>query len=712
MLLKKINKASSQIKFDQWFVGVIDASGEFDFGRLKNKEWYFSFEITQNPKNLALLFYICNKLKIGFVRSTNFDKKNIENLRNQEFNKIYINKLKNNEKAYVYSLQSKTQIQKVILPTLEEYLPRTSKLYSQFRMLKKAFEILDDELLSQSKKDFDLSMLWYKKEKLKQQLGCLESPIWENINYSILNEISLSQILSKSWIIGFIEGKNSTFSIKNPARGRTFRWELRDSNKSNKIILKSIAIILGCLSREFPNGDFIVFASNQKVKILMDYFQDVFKGRNKRIFAVWCLGYDKYILPKQKRNYPAADKAAKLIQKLKDDKKRLDNYNKACFNMYLKEQTLNVDSIKFTKILDASNSFDFNEWLTGFTDGDGGFYFHPREDGSWSFAFKISQARYNIRVLCYILSQLKVGSIHPKSREDNDIVNDNKINQIEFEGSLDQDDNEQGEFVDSYKHYVFSIQDREILQNIIIPLFEKYPPRTGKKYYDFTQLKKALAISLNSSFSKVERNNLLLELWENKKNVNQKDLVSIVWETFKNFSEDDVEIHRYAKLVLSKSWVLGFTEAEGSFSLQKNNKTNFKYFWALPQVLDIIVLKALAATLLLNAPRSVSRKKYGPYWTVEATNETGVKFVLEYFQGIKMRGMKSTEYKIWSKAFLKDGASQNTPIHREKTLIRLRALRKRIRPILSTKTFNLFFTNRKNPNSPNSKKSSSFFYFF
>jgi len=53
----------------------------------------------------------------------------------------------------------------------------------------------------------------------------------------------------------------------------------------------------------------------------------------------------------------------------------------------------------------------FYEWLVGFTDGDGSFSV-VRQNNSWSLIYKLGQSTYNLRILHFIKTQLKVGRIY------------------------------------------------------------------------------------------------------------------------------------------------------------------------------------------------------------------------------------------------------------------------------------------------------------
>ena len=48
----------------------------------------------------------------------------------------------------------------------------------------------------------------------------------------------------------------------------------------------------------------------------------------------------------------------------------------------------------------------FYDWLVGYTDGDGNFYFAKTKNGVWHFCFSIAQSTYNLRALYHIKTML------------------------------------------------------------------------------------------------------------------------------------------------------------------------------------------------------------------------------------------------------------------------------------------------------------------
>lgn len=247
---------------------------------------------------------------------------------------------------------------------------------------------------------------------------------------------------------------------------------------------------------------------------------------------------------------------------------------------------------------------NFQQWLVGFTDGDGSFSIIRVAEGKWTLFFKIGQSSYNLRALYFIKKQLGVGSVHVEANSKGD----------------------------------FRIRDRKVIGSVILPIFDKYPLLTSK-YYDYQKFKKAYKILTNPNLSTKEKDSLLLEL---KSKRVPTDYISPAWEKL-NYKVNDTSD---AKLVISKYWLVGFTEAEGSFYLVNKEPTRIVHAFEITQKLDIIVLKAIAHIL------GISTKKKKTYNTVVTTNSRSITNIIEYYSNT-MKGMKAVEFKIWARSFVK-----------------------------------------------------------
>jgi virulence-associated protein VapD len=91
---------------------------------------------------------------------------------------------------------------------------------------------------------------------------------------------------------------------------------------------------------------------------------------------------------------------------------------------------------------------------------------------------------------------------------------------------------------------------------------------------------------------------------------------------------------------MSKPWLVGFTEAEGSFYLFNKGANRIVHAFEITQKLDRIVLDAAALILGI---KEVRIKK--TYFTAYADSLQDVQKIISFFLNT-MKGMKSLEYRI------------------------------------------------------------------
>jgi hypothetical protein len=133
---------------------------------------------------------------------------------------------------------------------------------------------------------------------------------------------------------------------------------------------------------------------------------------------------------------------------------------------------------------------------------------------------------------------------------------------------------------------------------------------------------------------------------------------------------------------MSKYWLVGFTEAEGSFYIVKKDYTRLVHAFEITQKLDIIVLESIAHILGI----SVTSKK--TYNTVVTTNSRAINNIIAYYKNT-MKGMKALEYRIWMRSFNKYKGNY-TELKKVRDLIR------KIRLIRVDKNFHIKHNDIKN----------------
>ena len=147
--------------------------------------------------------------------------------------------------------------------------------------------------------------------------------------------------------------------------------------------------------------------------------------------------------------------------------------------------------------------------------------------------------------------------------------------------------------------------------------------------------------------------------------------ISPTWKIINN----DITTLDSAMKVVSKSWLIGFTEAEGSFYIVKKGPKRLVHAFEITQKLDIIVLEAIAKILGL----TVTKKKTSN--TVVTTKAERVKFLVTYYHKT-MKGMKSLEFRIWARSFSKNNKNFES-------LSKVQNLMRNIRSIRLDKNFEI-----------------------
>lgn len=278
--------------------------------------------------------------------------------------------------------------------------------------------------------------------------------------------------------------------------------------------------------------------------------------------------------------------------------------NKRLFTSHqrLNEERLNVKN---------TNRALFEQWLVGFTDGDGNFHISHQGTGTsikWTLGYKLAQSEYNSRILNYIKKELKVGS-------------------ITRDGTKVQ----------------YFIRDRKVIETIILPIFDKYPLLTTK-YFDYLKLKNALAVLNKTSLTKEEQN---VKLFAIKNSTPNKDYMCPAWNNARLPLTNVDSINN----VMTKSWLVGFIEAEGSFYLVSKTPTRIVHGFGLTQKRDKIVLESIG--IILHIKNAVRYKELHNHYILDTTNSRAIENIIDFFKNT-MKGVKSLEYRIWARSYTKD----------------------------------------------------------
>ena len=189
----------------------------------------------------------------------------------------------------------------------------------------------------------------------------------------------------------------------------------------------------------------------------------------------------------------------------------------------------------------------------------------------------------------------------------------------------------------------YRVRDVKNIINFIIPIFDKHLLLTCK-YYSFYLFREAAFILSNSNISYSDKNRLLLKLKSKKL---PKNYISPAWSLNIQDSIEKMNFE-YASKVMSKGWLVGFTEAEGSFYLVSKSINRLVHGFEVNQKLDKTVL--LAIKYLSHIKTDVQNKKAG-YFSLSTTNSRAIENIIEFYKNTT-KGMKSVEYRIWARSYL------------------------------------------------------------
>lgn len=265
--------------------------------------------------------------------------------------------------------------------------------------------------------------------------------------------------------------------------------------------------------------------------------------------------------------------------------------------IYNNSRYINVRAIR----LDSPSQgipFIFNQWLVGFTDGDGTFTIDRQKGGKkWNLVFKLNQAKVNGQLMHFIKICQGIGHI---------TYTQNRV--------------------------TYRVRDRNHLTNIIFPIFDAFPQKTTK-YLDYLLIKEASNLIDNRNSYTTERFNEKME---------------IIYSKLINIRESGVEYE--GSFVLTDDWLLGFWEAEGSLYIvdkaESGRPLRLSHGLGITQKKDRRILEQIRIKLVGKA--NVKFNRHG-FYSWDSTSKIVVNKAILFFQG-RLKGRKSLTFAIWKKS--------------------------------------------------------------
>lgn len=199
--------------------------------------------------------------------------------------------------------------------------------------------------------------------------------------------------------------------------------------------------------------------------------------------------------------------------------------------------------------------------------------------------FKISQKNNNSQVLHFFKKLLNCGKV------------------VNFERTMSS----------------YLVRDQSSLKNIIIPFFETYPLVTSKRH-EFQRFKQALEIATNPT-------------------IKQKDKITLI---------NKLKHEMVVKPPITKSWVVGFVEANGNFYITRKSLV---HGFAISQKKDKDVLERIVEELGIKADVRWNKKGF---YVLDTTNSSNIKTIKNYFFNT-MKSRKSLVYRIWARTLKHKG---------------------------------------------------------
>jgi hypothetical protein len=280
------------------------------------------------------------------------------------------------------------------------------------------------------------------------------------------------------------------------------------------------------------------------------------------------------------------------------------------FFMEIPSRNFTVSSLLIQKASQRLNAKDI-QWFVGFSDGDGclSVYKEKKYANNWRHEYTIGLEIADIRLLYKIKSFLGCGTVR-------------KYNNVA----------------------IFRIKKVHHILYILIPIFDKYPLLTEKKRYSYLNFRKTFLYKvLNSKRATIEDKNYC----ENLLQKNPENLYRLPL--------DDLLINLKSECNgYFDNWIVGFTEAEGSFYFIKdpsNSQSNLRAEFRISQNDNLLLLNHIRNRLNIKREVALATNSKNHYYIIATSIQT-IKNVIVFFSNpslVQLKGKKHLNFTIWLK---------------------------------------------------------------
>jgi Cytochrome b/b6/petB/LAGLIDADG endonuclease len=282
-------------------------------------------------------------------------------------------------------------------------------------------------------------------------------------------------------------------------------------------------------------------------------------------------------------------------------------------------QSAEVQKLEYSKNLSTFQRLEpgnfIYPYLVGLIEGDG--WFSISKKGKYLvFEFGIELSIRDVQLIYKIKNLLSVGTVFFRKIELNKELNDiTGINEIVLDSKKKN----------KRENVIFRIRNKSHLKEIIIPIFDKYPFLTNKQY-DFLRFRTTLLSNI----------------------IYSKDLLP--------YTRSDNPINR-VESILNVSyfipWLIGFIEAESSFSVYKSAKSSSNIAsFEITQTKGKFIILAIKKYLNLVPNVTVDITEN---YKIKVSSVRGIENIIKFMDRapIKLLGYKKLQYKIFLKKLRK-----------------------------------------------------------